>query len=58
MLPWGDGIDMNHFHLPTGFVAVEEVLRFCIHDLGLRPLSTGWHEVLEESYRLFKTDFT
>jgi endoglycosylceramidase len=45
-------------HLPTGFVALEDVLRFCIVDLGVNPLSDGWHDVLEESYRLFKTEFT
>jgi hypothetical protein len=33
------------------------VIRFCIIDLGVSPLSSGWHEVLEDSYRLFKTKF-
>jgi hypothetical protein len=49
---------MNNLHLPTGFVALEEVLRFCIVDLGVNPLSDEWNGVLEESYRLFKTEFT
>lgn len=43
---------LNDFHLPTGWVPIEEVLRFCIVDLGVRPLSPNWHEALTESRRL------
>ncbi len=42
-------VSLNDVHLPTGWVPIEEVLRFCIVDLGVRPLSPGWHEALAES---------
>jgi hypothetical protein len=32
-------ISLNDVHVLTGFVTVEEVLRFCIVDLGVPPLS-------------------
>lgn len=51
------GVSANALHIPTGFVTVEEVIRFCIADLGVNPLSNEWNERLEESYTLFKTDF-
>jgi len=56
-LPLGAGVSLNALHLPTGFVTVEEVLRFCIVDLGVAPLAADWHERLEQSYAKFKSDF-
>jgi hypothetical protein len=38
-------------------MTIEEVLRFCIVDLGVPPISRRWHEILEESYQRFKDDF-
>ena len=35
----------------------EEILRFCIVDLGIRPLNQGWDKILTESYTNFKADF-
>jgi hypothetical protein len=51
-LPIGDrrGLLLNDLHLPTGRVPIEEVVRFCIVDLEVKPLSRDWYEVLEESY--------
>jgi hypothetical protein len=43
--------------LPTAFVTIEEVLRFCIVDLGARALDRNWHDVLTKSYQMFKGDF-
>lgn len=48
---------LNDLHLPTGFVTIEEVLRFCIVDLEVPPLSENWHAILTDSYELFKGDF-
>lgn len=57
-VPFGrHNLNLNDLHLPTGYTTIEDVIRFCIVDLGASPLSSGWHEVLEESYRLFKTKF-
>ncbi len=49
---------LNDFHVPTGWVTIEEVLRFCIVDLGVRPLHDDWHDELMQSYQLFKTEFS
>ncbi len=51
-------VSLNYIHLPTGYVPFEEILRFCIVDLGVDPLSGGWDQVLRESYDRFKTEFT
>jgi len=52
----GREVRLNDWHLPTGYVPIEEILRFCIVDLGVRPLSDGWDEILTESYNQFRTD--
>jgi len=52
----GGSIPLNDLHLPTGYVTIEEVLRFCIVDLGVRPLADNWNEILTESYERFKTE--
>jgi hypothetical protein len=52
-----EAVSLNDLHLPTGFVTIEEVLRFCIVDLGVTPLSANWHEILTDSYSLFKSKF-
>ena len=38
---------MAKAHLPTGRVALEDVLRLAIRELGVRPLRTDWQEVLD-----------
>lgn len=50
-------LTLDDLHLPTGYVPIEEILRFCISDLGVRPRQRDWHEVLEESYRQFREEF-
>jgi hypothetical protein len=49
----------NDWHLPTGWVPIEEIIRFCIVDLGVPPLDTsvdadgnpGWHtRLVQRSY--------
>lgn len=55
----GQGIRlMNEYHLPTGYVTIEEVIRFLIVDLGVTPLAEDWDKVLEASYRAFKEEYT
>lgn len=48
---------LNAIHLPTGYVPFEDVIRFCIHDLGAAPSDPAWHDVLEESYNRFTSEF-
>lgn len=49
--------NLQHWHPPTGWVTLEEVLRFCIVDLGVIPLSDRWSQILRESDERFKADF-
>jgi hypothetical protein len=53
----GREASLQDWHLPTGEVALEEVLRFCIVDLGVTPLASNWHDVLSNSYARFRTEF-
>jgi len=53
----GRNVSLSALHTPTGYVTVEEVLRFCIVDLGVEPLAADWHDQLKASYARFKGDF-
>lgn len=58
-LPFGEGqIDLNRLHSPTGWVTIEEMIRFLIYDLGVTPVSDEWPAALEESEREFFENFT
>ena len=50
-------VPLDAFHLPTGYVTFEEVLRFCIVDLGVLPLHRNWSAILRDSYEQFKAEF-
>jgi hypothetical protein len=41
-------------HIPTGWVTIENVIRFLITDLGVPPLTENWDEVLRESEKQFR----
>lgn len=53
----GRTVNLNDWHLPTGLVPIEEIIRFCIVDLGVPPLDVGvdtdgvpgWHTRLAGS---------
>lgn len=52
-------IDLDKVHLPTGWVTLEEVIRFLIAELGIEaPCGAAWPEVLSESERAFFEEFT
>jgi hypothetical protein len=42
-------VSLNDLHVPTGPVLIEEVIRFCINDLGVAPSSDEWDAILVES---------
>jgi hypothetical protein len=44
--------DLARAHLPTGQVMLEDVLRFAITELGVRPLRRDWSEVLDRTRRV------
>lgn len=52
-----DPRSLNDYHLPTGYVTIEEVIRFLIVDLGIPPLRDDWDAVLDTSYRAFKEQY-
>lgn len=54
----GQELELDDVHLPTGYVTIEEIIRFCIVDLGVKPLTKDWHQVLEDSYQTFKDVFS
>lgn len=45
--------NLADFHLPTGFVTVEEIVQFCLHDLGVRAITKDWHPIVTSSYQQF-----
>ena len=47
-------LDTNKLHIPTGWVTVEEVIRFLIHELRVKPRTHKWDGDLLASERLFR----
>lgn len=47
-------MDFDQLHLSTGWVTIEEVIRFMIVEMGVKPKSDNWDEELLESEDLFK----
>ena len=50
-------LDLNRVHLPTGYVLIEDVLRFLISELGVKPATDKWESVLRESEGRFFREF-
>lgn len=54
-----ESLDLNKVHVPTGWVTMEEVIRFLIHELGVKPpCGKAWPGVLAESEEAFYERFT
>lgn len=49
---WGE--EAERLHLPTSRVPFEEVVRFLITDVSVRPLRDDWETVLEEALAAFR----
>jgi hypothetical protein len=53
------GLDLKKAHLPTGWVTIEEILRFLISELGVTsPCGARWDEELRDGERRFYEEFT
>lgn len=53
------GIDLKKTHLPTGWVTIEEVIRFLIGELGVTsPCGDRWDQELCDGERRFYEEFT
>jgi hypothetical protein len=45
-------------HIPTGRVAIEDVIYFLIDELGVKPLKSDWREILSGVRQPFMTHKT
>ena len=46
-------VDLGEAHIPTGWVTVEELIRFLIQGLGVRPRKGNWDKLLRDSEEKF-----
>lgn len=47
-------LSLDKLHISSGWVTIEEVIRFLIHELKVPPLSENWDELLHESEERFR----
>lgn len=47
-------MDFDKLHLSTGWVTIEEVIRFLIAEIGVKPKANNWDEELIKSEELFR----
>jgi len=45
---------LNKLHLPTGRIALEQVLRLAVEELGVQPIKTDWSDILSDAQGLFE----
>lgn len=59
-VPFGSGaFDFTRFHMPTGWVLMEEVFRFLVTELDMKPpCGARWPDVLRASEDAFYKGFT
>jgi hypothetical protein len=50
----GRCLDLEDLHIPTGWVTVEEVIRFAIRELHCKPRSSNWDRLLLDSEEQFR----
>jgi hypothetical protein len=54
-----DSLDLNRAHVPTGWVTIEEVIRFLTVDLGVTPpCGESWADRIIEAENRFFREFT
>ena len=53
----GGRMNFDRLHTPSGYVVIEDVIRFLIHDLRVRAPSKNWHDMLMASDKKFKEEF-
>ena len=47
-------LDLDKVHFPTGWVTIEELIRFLIHSLKVRSRRAGWDVMLKNSEEEFR----
>lgn len=50
----GRTVPLARVHLPTGWVTIEEIIRFLITELDVRPKERDWEQLLRDSEEQFK----
>lgn len=45
---------LNKLHLPTGRIALEQVLRLTVDELGVKPIKGKWDSILTEAQSRFE----
>jgi hypothetical protein len=53
-----DGVLDHKDHLPTGRVALQQVIRLAVSDFGAKPLRADWPDVLEQTEAMFQAQRT
>lgn len=51
-------LDLNKIHTPSGWVTIEELLRFLIVELGVSPASPDWPTIVADSEDVFFQEFS
>lgn len=51
-------LDLNRLHMPTGWVLIEDVLRFLLTDMEVEPASYEWETALVDSRETFFEKFS
>jgi hypothetical protein len=47
-------LSLHKLHLASGWVTVEEVIRFLINELGVKPKNKNWDNLLHDSEKAFR----
>jgi len=50
----GQERDLSRVHIPTGWVTVEELIRFLIYELGIQSRADDWDKILQDSETRFR----
>ncbi len=50
------GVLDNKDHLPTGRVALQQVIRLAIADFGAKPIRADWRETLDQTEAVFRQE--
>ncbi len=50
--------DLHRTHIPTGRVALEDVIRFAIMELGVEPKRADWERVLSDAQEAYRRERT
>lgn len=50
----GKEFSLEKLHIASGWVTIEEIIRFVIHELRVKPKSRDWDARLQDSEKLFR----